>query len=95
MSPATALSELHRRGVIVRAEGNAIRVIGSRDAPSPELIDTLQAHNVAVPELLAWPPASWEAEARYGVPHARLYPFLGRKVRTPAGRAGCFRCPPT
>lgn len=33
----------------------------------------------------AWPPASLDAERRFGQQHARLFPFLGRKVRTPAG----------
>lgn len=32
-----------------------------------------------------WPPESMEAERRFGQPHARLFPFLGRKVRTPRG----------
>ena len=35
--------------------------------------------------LLGWPSESWEAEADCSVPHARLYPFLGRTVRTPRG----------
>jgi len=33
----------------------------------------------------AWPPASLDAEQRFAKPHAKLFPFLGRKVRTPAG----------
>jgi len=33
----------------------------------------------------AWPPESLDAEQRFGQPHARLFPFIGRKVRTPAG----------
>jgi len=33
----------------------------------------------------AWPPESLAAERRFGQPHARLFPFLGRKIRTPAG----------
>ena len=32
-----------------------------------------------------WPPESVAAERRFGQPHARLFPFLGRKVRTPGG----------
>jgi len=34
---------------------------------------------------LAWPAASLDAERRFVQPHARLFPFLGRKVRTPRG----------
>lgn len=32
-----------------------------------------------------WPRESLEAEWRFGQRHARLFPFLGRKVRTPGG----------
>jgi len=32
-----------------------------------------------------WPPESLDAEGRFNQPHARLLPFLGRKVRTPKG----------
>jgi hypothetical protein len=31
------------------------------------------------------PPESLDPERRFGQRHARLFPFLGRKVRTPAG----------
>lgn len=30
-------------------------------------------------------PQPQDAEGRVGLPHARLFPFLGRKVRTPTG----------
>jgi hypothetical protein len=32
-----------------------------------------------------WPSASLDAERRFGQPHAKLFPFIGCKVRTPAG----------
>ncbi len=32
-----------------------------------------------------WRPGSLDAERRFGQPHAKLFPFIGRKVRTPAG----------
>ena len=32
-----------------------------------------------------WPPTSINAEGRFAKPHAKLFPFIGRKVRTPAG----------
>jgi len=32
-----------------------------------------------------WPPESLEAQAKFGAPYARLFPFIGRKVRTPDG----------
>lgn len=43
-----------------------------------------QAENRAATSA-AWPPASLDAERRFGQPHAKLFPFIGRKVRTPAG----------
>lgn len=33
----------------------------------------------------AKPTASPKVELRFGQPHAKLFPFIGRKVRTPAG----------
>jgi hypothetical protein len=36
--------------------------------------------------LTGGPPESLDWEARFGSPHARLYPFLGQTVSTPAGR---------
>lgn len=36
-------------------------------------------------KLESWPPESFEVERRFGQPHAKLFPFLGRKVRTPGG----------
>lgn len=32
-----------------------------------------------------WPLVSMDAERRFAQPHAKLFPFIGRKVRTPAG----------
>ncbi len=32
-----------------------------------------------------WPREPFEAERRFGQPHAKLVPFIGRKVRTPTG----------
>ena len=33
-----------------------------------------------------WPVESLDAVRRFGQPHAKLFPFIGRKVRTPANR---------
>jgi len=33
----------------------------------------------------AWPPASLDTERRFGQAHAKLFMFIGRKVRTPGG----------
>lgn len=32
-----------------------------------------------------WPSESLDAARRFGQPHAKLFPFFGRKVRTPSG----------
>jgi hypothetical protein len=32
-----------------------------------------------------WPGESLDAQGRFGQPHAKLFPFIGRKVRTPRG----------
>ena len=37
------------------------------------------------PNETAWPSESLDAERRFGQPHAKLFPFIGRKVRTPSG----------
>jgi hypothetical protein len=36
-------------------------------------------------EKSGWPPESYDFERRFAQPHAKLFPFLGRKVRTPSG----------
>ena len=36
-------------------------------------------------KLESWPLESFEAERRFAQPHAKLFAFLGRKVRTPGG----------
>jgi hypothetical protein len=36
-------------------------------------------------ELGDWPPESLDSERRFAQPHAKLFQFLGRKVRTPKG----------
>ena len=45
--------------------------------PNPILRKTAKLEN--------WRSESLDAELRFGQPHARLFPFIGRKVRTPSG----------
>jgi hypothetical protein len=45
----------------------------------------IEAVPVAHREGMNWPPGPLDAEQRFGYPHARLFPFIGRKVRTPKG----------
>ena len=57
------------------------------------LLEELEAGTWQAPKALrapqveetTWPPASLDAERRFGQPHAKLFSFIGRKVRTPAG----------
>jgi hypothetical protein len=57
---------------------------GSREAQ--ELLAELRKRREEVTELLRQrTDASVSAERRFGQPHARLFQFLGRKVRTPLG----------
>ena len=57
------------------------------------LLAELRKHRERVMELLRqrkanecnWPPASLDAERRFAQSHAKLFPYLGRKVRTPGG----------
>jgi hypothetical protein len=49
-------------------------------APGPEA--GIQCGKESAPH---WVPESLDTAWRFGQPHAKLFPFLGRKVRTPAG----------
>ena len=71
-----------------------IRYRVPKDSPEAQgLLAELRKHREWVMELLRqreanksnWPPASLDAERRFGQPHAKLFPFIGRKVRTPDG----------
>jgi hypothetical protein len=49
------------------------RAVAKLEAESPE------------PKQTPWPAASLEAEQRFGQSHARLFPFIHKRVWTPAG----------
>ena len=57
MTPATLLAELHRRGATVRVEGDTLRVVGSRDVLTPDMVEELRANKTAILELLSRPTA--------------------------------------
>jgi hypothetical protein len=84
------LAELSRRNVTVRVDGQTLR-LRPRTAVDGDLLKRLREHKAEVLTLLKecaapeWPPASLDSERRFGQPHAKLFPFLGRKVRTPSG----------
>lgn len=62
----------------------ANRIFSSRFTPSVD--DSLEPERPAAPtEQRGRPPVSMDAERQFGQPHAKLFPFIGRKVRTPVG----------
>jgi hypothetical protein len=88
------VSRLEESGGTLTLDGDRIRYsIPSGDTTALALLDELRKHRDGVKWLLrqrdadqgSWPPASTDAERRFRQPHARLFPFLGRKVRTPGG----------
>lgn len=86
------LSELKARGVELQAVGDRLRV-RPVEAIGPELLEQVRQHKAEIITIItvlmatasAWPPASLEAERRFGQPHARLFPFVNKVVWTPAG----------
>lgn len=62
----------------------ANRIFSSRYKPSPDKPQELERRTASA-EPCGNPIASLDAERRFGQPHARFFPFIGRKVRTPTG----------
>jgi len=62
----------------------ANRIFSSRHTRRPDKSQEPE-RPAAPPEQRGWPLVSLDAERRFGQPHAKLFPFIGRKVRTPAG----------
>jgi hypothetical protein len=52
--------------------------VGSTSSESPIIEDSPG-------EGFCWPAAAADFGRRFGQPHAKLFPYLGRKVRTPGG----------
>jgi hypothetical protein len=89
MTPHELLATLHRAGAEVKVHGDRLRVEAPRGVLTEEIRQALVEHK---PELLAelsiaatWPAECREAERRFGIPHARLFPLIGRRVSTLAG----------
>lgn len=81
-------------GYLALDADGGIRYRVPKDSPEAQgLLDELRKHRERVMELLRerkaiesnWPPASLDEERRFGQPHAKLFLYLGRKVRTPGG----------
>lgn len=84
------VSRLEQNGGTLVLDGERVRYSVPRDKPEvPKLLAQLREHREEVAELLrhrrSWPPKYLEAERRFAQPHAKLFPFIGRKVRTPGG----------
>jgi hypothetical protein len=89
------VSRLEQAGGTLSLNGDRIKYAvpkGSQEAH--ELLSELREHRERVAELLRlragelgkdWPPESRDTVRRFGQSHARLFPFIGRKVRTPEG----------
>jgi hypothetical protein len=84
------VSRLEEGGGTLTLDGDRIRYsVPSGNPQVPSLLAELRRHREEVAELLrhraSWPPESFDAERRFAQPHAKLFPYLGRKVRTPSG----------
>ncbi len=88
------LIRLEQGGGTVVLEGDRIRYrVPSADSDALNLLNELRTHREELRRLLqerkeeqyVWPSESVESEQRFGQPHAKLFAFLGRKVRTPVG----------
>lgn len=86
------LSEITRRGIAVRVDGETLR-FRPRFALDDNLVGRIKEHKAEIIRAISTDasdqefhlPKSLAAEQRFGQPHAKLFPFLGRKVRTPRG----------
>lgn len=82
-SGAEILEILHGLGVTVTVTGpDRLRLEPASRIPT-EMVPRIRQ---AKPAILAALPSS-DVEERFGQPHARLFPFIGHKVRTPSGPA--------
>jgi hypothetical protein len=89
------VSRLERAGGSLSLDGDRVEyAIPKGSWEAQQLLAELRKQRERVTEILRlresesiqdWPPESHDRVRRFGQPHARLFPFLGRKVRTPAG----------
>ena len=93
------IAEITRRGIAVRVDGETLR-LRPRLALDDDLVGRIKEHKAEIirvvltegsDQALNWPPESLAAERRFGQSHAKLFPFLGRKVRTPTGPGTLIR----
>ena len=90
-APKGVLTPELRRGLLQSKAGllqllqkQTLSVLGAEDEKAQQLEE-------AQPESKTlWPPECYEAELRYGAPHARLYPLIGKCVVTTKGPGRLF-----
>jgi hypothetical protein len=85
-----AIEKLRQHGATLAVESGTVRIsyrCPASDAPKvARAISVLRANKPEVIALLSgWPSASFEAVEKFGTTAARLYPFIGLRVRTPKG----------
>ena len=88
MKAEELLAEVEALGVVVSVDHEHLR-LRPKSRLTPELIEDLRAHKtelLGLVELRQWPESSRDAVRRFGVVHARLYPFVRDRVTTPRGR---------
>jgi hypothetical protein len=94
-SAQAILDEMVRRGVTARVDRETLR-LKPRKALDDDLLASIKEHKPDIIRALAhttaacgddylWPPESIAAEHRFGQPHAKWFPLIGRKVLTPTG----------
>ena len=87
------LSEIKGRGIAVRVDGETLR-FRPRFALDDDLVGRIRDHKAEIIRAVVaensdpafrWSSESLASERRFGQPHVKLFPYLGRKVRTPKG----------
>ena len=91
MNAAELFVELRVRYVHLECRGERLRIEAPRGVLTAELREALAQNKAEIIVALqgakesGWPPESLESERRFGCREARLYPFLKKRVFTPAG----------
>lgn len=80
------VSRLEESGGTLILDGDRIRYsVPKGDGEAQTLLAELRKHREIVKGLLRRRVAAEDAKRHFGQPHAKLFPFIGRKVKTPAG----------
>ncbi len=87
MNVSEILIQVETLGITLVADEPWLRV-RPKSLLTPDLLEKLRTHKAEILCLLplrGWPQESLDAVTRFGHPHARLYPFVGRAVASTAG----------